>query len=445
LQIHRLIYDTSQPDNLLAKVHGTDGALPPFLEFNYILGAELHRFRAEVVSCRPMGPAATLAKLKLPERIDILNRRESLRVRPPVTMPITLGLYSRNGGMLSCQARDISSGGVGFSMPEGSIAMESGTQMPVRIHLPGGHTVPATIIIRHLIPDDGMVRVGAEFLSLSSQGRQKISDYVIMATLGPDRFNSAQADQLPLVCVIGDGVETEDLAQLERSYRLIRHDLTGDWKRLVHIEPDGLLFRNLGAIPAQRLIPKVRALPSLSTAPSVLVTDTPDLDTDLDTIMVSTSADAASVIDAMETAITVPSEGQEAPPLAPTETSASAEASTADEGETVLVLNLQRRITLKAICCMKSYKYRLIVLNRQDQVLRYLTEQRPALMLFGAASAKELKPLLDELSAYTSLAGIPRVVLVDPPQRIVLKRLSQPIRLRPQPSCFSGPCLKKNW
>jgi hypothetical protein len=423
IPVQRLIYDVSRPEDLLLKVEGGDCAATPLLEIDYVLGAKLHRFRAEVISHRPMGTESAIIKLHLPERIGVLNRRECLRLKPPQNMPVTLKLYFPTGDTLSCQARDISSGGLGFSVPMGSISLEKEAQIALRIHLPDGQIVPAAIRICHLIPEGETVRVGAEFLSLSSQGRQKICDYVIKATLGPDRFNFASMDQLPLVCVIGEDVEEADLAQLASTYRLIRHNLKADWRRLVQIEPDALLFRNLGEVPAERLIPKVKALPSLKMAPSVLITDQPDLDTDLDAILVSSKADTASVIAAMETSITKHCNAQNKIALDLGETAA------AGDSEIVLVLNLQRRINLKTICCMKLYKYRLIVHNSQDQILRSLTEQRPALMIFGAASVKELKPLLDELAPQKELAHIPRVVLVDPPQRVDVKRLSQPLRL----------------
>jgi c-di-GMP-binding flagellar brake protein YcgR len=415
----------SRPEDLLLKVGGGDCASASFLEINYVLEAKLHRFRAEIASHRPMGTQAAIIKLHLPERIGVLNRREYLRLRPPPDMPITLKLYPPTGDALSCQARDISSGGLGFSVPMGSTSLGKDAQIAVRIHLPDGPIVPAAIRICHLIPEGEMVRVGAEFISLSSQGRQKICDYVIKATLGPDRFNFASVDQLPLVCVIGEDVEEEDLAQLANTYRLIRHNLNADWRRLVQIEPDALLFRNLGGVPAERLIPKVKALPSLKKAASVLITDQPDLDTDLDAILVSSKADTASVIAAMETSITQHCKARKESAL----DLDVIEVATEDESETVLVLNLHRRISLKTICCMKLYKYRIIVQNSQDQILRSLAEQRPALMLFGAASVKDLKPLLDELASQKALAHVPRVVLVDPPQRVDVKRLSQPLRL----------------
>lgn len=419
LRVQRLIYDVSRPGELLLKVEGTACDALAWIEVNYTLGGKPHRFRAEVINCRCMGVAGAILKLRLPERIGVLNRREHLRHRPPETMPVTLTLTTPTGSLRSCQVRDISSGGVGFAVPVGSISLERGTKIPVRINLPDGPIIPATIIIRHLIPAGTMVRVGAEFVALSSEGRQKICDYVILATLGPDRLSLASQGQLPLVCVIGEGVEAEDMAPLEGPYRLIRHELRADWKRLIQVEPDVLLFCNLGAIPAERFIPKVKALPSLNTAPSVLITDEPDLGTDLDVVMVSSAADTASIIDAMETSITACRREQE-----PNSLAVAAEAP-----KSILVLNLQRRISLKTICCIKALKYQPIVFNNQCQFLHCLTEQRPALMVLGAAAVKNLKPFLDELSANPGLADIPRALVVDPPQHIDIDHLSQPVPL----------------
>ncbi|MEJ2640438.1 MAG: PilZ domain-containing protein [Desulfosarcinaceae bacterium] len=219
LTVHRLIYDVSRPGELLLKVEGTACTSLSSIDVHYSLGGKPHRFRTEVISCRCMGTAGAILKLRLPDRIGVLNRREHLRLRPPASMPVTLTLTSPEGSLPSSQVRDISSGGLGFAVPVGSLSLARGAKIPVRIDLAGGIIVPATVIIRHLIPEEGMVRVGAEFVALSAEGRQKICDYVILATLGPDRLGLASQGQSPLVCVIGEGVEEEDLSQLERPYR----------------------------------------------------------------------------------------------------------------------------------------------------------------------------------------------------------------------------------
>jgi hypothetical protein len=257
---------------------------------------------------------------------------------------------------------------------------------------------------------------------------------------------------LPTVCVIGQGVDDDDdLIQLESPYRLIRHELGADWKRLVKVEPDLILFCNLGSLQPERFIPKVKALPNLTTSPSVLITDEPKLNTGLDAVIVPSGADPASLIDVMERSIierhrengSLPEVEAAADPAGPIEVMERStieyglengslpvdSAAANSDSKAILVLNQERRMALKTVCCIRSRDYRPIVLPNQGQFLSYLREHRPVLMVIEAASAMVLKPLLKELAANADLSSVPRVLVVDPPEGIDTKKLSHPLHL----------------
>lgn len=420
LYVNRLIYEPLRPVDLLLKVNEEIRQAPSRVDINYALRGKPHCFQGEVVTCRCLGAGGAILKVRLPELIGILNRREHLRVQPSELMPVTLSLTQASGTILSSAVQDISGGGLCFQVPLGSLSLDGSTKIPTRVNLPGGHLVSATIIIRRLAPEGEMIRVGAEFCSLSQEGRQTICDYVIQACLGPDRPSLSSSGQLPTVCVIGQGVDDDDdLVQLESPYRLIRHELGADWKHLVKVEPDVILFCNLGSLQPERFIPKVKALPNLNTSPSVLITDEPKLNPGLDAVIVPSGADPASLIEAMERSII--ERHRENGRL-------SKGSDVADsDNRTILVLNQQRRIALKTVCCIRSRDYRPIVLPNQRQFLSYLTGHRPILMVIAAESVRVLKPLLKELAANADLSAVPRVLVVDPPEGIDIAKLSQPI------------------
>jgi hypothetical protein len=452
LPVNRLIYEPLRPVDLLLKVSEEINKAPSRVDINYALRGKPHCFIGEVVTCRSLGAGGAILKVRLPELIGVLNRREHLRIQPPESMPVTLSWTLASGRFFSSAAQDISGGGLCFQVPVGSLSLDRNTKIAMRVNLPGGHLVPATIVIRHLVPEGGMIRVGAEFCALSQVGRQTICDYVIQASLGPDRPSLTSEGQLPTVCVIGQGVEDDDdLIQLESPYRLIRHELGADWKRLVKVEPDLILFCNLGSLQPERFIPKVKALPNLTTSPSVLITDEPKLNTGLDAVIVPSGADPASLIDVMERSIierhrengSLPEVEAAADPAGPIEVMERStieyglengslpvdSAAANSDSKAILVLNQERRMALKTVCCIRSRDYRPIVLPNQGQFLSYLREHRPVLMVIEAASAMVLKPLLKELAANADLSSVPRVLVVDPPEGIDTKKLSHPLHL----------------
>jgi hypothetical protein len=452
LPVNRLIYEPLRPADLLLKVSEEINKAPSRVDINYTLRGKPHCFIGEVVTCRSLGAGGAIFKVRLPELIGVLNRREHLRIQPPESMPVTLSWPLASRKIFSSAVQDISGGGLCFQVPVGSLSLDRSTKITMRVNLPGDHIVPATIIIRHLAPEREMIRVGAEFCSLSQVGRQTICDYIIQATLGLDRPSLSSDGQLPTVCVIGQGVDDDDdLVQLESPYRLIRHELSADWKHLVKVEPDIILFCNLGSLQPERFIPKVKALPNLNTSPSVLITDEPKLNTGLDAVIVPSGADPASLIEVMERSIIerhrengrLPEVVATADPVGCIDVK---ERSTIELGleneslpmdshgadsdsKTILVLNQQRRIALKTVCRIRSRDYRPIVLPNQGQFLSYLTENCPVMMVMAAASARVLKPLLNELAANADLSAVPRVLVVDPPEGIDTTKLSQPFHL----------------
>ena len=130
-------------------------------------------------------------------------------------MPVTVTISQPSGITLSSEVKDISGGGLCFQVPVGSVSLDRDTRLPLRVNLPNGQIVPATIIIRHLIPEGGMIRVGAQFCALSTVGREKICDYVIQATLGEDRLSLSHLDfrcQIMVRIQLHEGIK--DLARV---------------------------------------------------------------------------------------------------------------------------------------------------------------------------------------------------------------------------------------
>jgi flagellar brake protein len=174
-----LMLDAPSDSTLLAQIEKHKG----FVLRSNVNGIRVE-FRADNSGIAQVQGSSAL-RVKFPERLLKVQRREYFRVSAPVTRPATCTIPQPDGPAVQCRISDISLGGVALSSkPEETPLPVGATYEGCRLNLQDFGTLEVALLIRYaseIRQDDKLAprRYGCEFLHLRRAQETAIQRYVL--------------------------------------------------------------------------------------------------------------------------------------------------------------------------------------------------------------------------------------------------------------------------
>lgn len=177
-QFEELIFDAAADEAAQARLLASRRIV--FVAFIEGVKVQFEAQRAEETSFD--GRAAV--RVRMPERVLRLQRREFFRVRPlsgrPVTCTIRDALHPQQSASL--RVLDISGGGIALAIDPARNQLSVGEELPdCVIEFPGEGSIAASLRIRviELLPHDGAgQRLGCEYVRMAPQAHMMLQRYV---------------------------------------------------------------------------------------------------------------------------------------------------------------------------------------------------------------------------------------------------------------------------
>lgn len=121
-------------------------------------------------------------RVRLPERVIRMQRREFFRVRPLASRPVHCRVHdAEKNETTTWRVLDVSGGGVALACPSGERPFTLGMELhDCVIEFPAEGTIAAALRVRsiELTPREGESRVGCEFVSIAPQARLALQRFI---------------------------------------------------------------------------------------------------------------------------------------------------------------------------------------------------------------------------------------------------------------------------
>lgn len=163
----------------------SDGVYPPFFDVKPlsiipqrpILGSPVmvgytYNMKFYSFTTTVMDTTAPNLVLSVPDKLNIVQRRNYIRVRFPDQRPVVLCLSDRH---IFAAIYDISQGGICVVVKE---ALSSGAEVSLRIANPKGSTLLLKGTVGHCLPFNGKFKCGIKFTSLHKELSESLGFYI---------------------------------------------------------------------------------------------------------------------------------------------------------------------------------------------------------------------------------------------------------------------------
>lgn len=410
--VGRFIYDPKKPEEIVLKTVFLENSKNASgeLRVNYVIEGYEHHFVSRIKTISPVDNVSTFFKIHSPTVINAINRRNYLRFCPGCREPVQATLYQQEGkGSPTYVVQDISAGGFSFFDPAKHQLPTHKKEINVQLRLPNHYIFPARVTLRNILKRDDGIRIGTEFVKISAENQKYLIDYILERKF--NLHNALKIDssvKLPILCIIQDNCRIDDaLSYLEKSYRLIRQDVKGDWKPMADITPDLFIF-NVNSIRFDMILLKLRSLTSLQKIPAIVITDKKQADASCDATFLSEFKDPAMLIDAVEYAIGNKRDMQQrAPSLF------KAGFDPVEDQKKILIVDLKGGFPDKAVESINSKIVEAKIVNNLQGILDTIRKIKPVMIVIHSDADPPLANLLKMLKFNIHAKSVPLSILVD--------------------------------
>lgn len=302
--VRRFIFTIHRSEEIVVRTAPLPLPLQCPVTISYFLNGFEHSFDSEIVSANKNKDVGTFFKIRRPMAVRAVNRRKWLRCYPRDQLPLKVILDLPDSGPVTTCVEEFSANGFSLVVPSDCALPKCQDEVDSVLEVPGHGELRATIVVRNLHESGQGVRIGTEINKISEANKKMLVDFAVAHTIQNKcvQRNDRQASP-PTLCLIHDNCKMDDtLDYLEAPYRLIRHDIKSDWKKMLKMSPDALLF-NLDSVNPSALLPKLRSLANFQETPAIVIADEDKMDIGCDATVLSQFNDPAVLIETIEQSI----------------------------------------------------------------------------------------------------------------------------------------------
>jgi len=312
ITVRRFIFNIHRSEEIVVRTAPLALPIDRPVTISYFFNGFEHYFESEIISANNVKNVGTFFKIRRPMAIRAVNRRKWLRCYPGDQLPLKVTLDLPNSGPVTTCVQEFSANGFSLVVSSDCAVPKCQDEVDSELEIPGHGSVRATIVVRNLLESGQGVRIGTEINKISEANKKMLIDFAVAHTI---KSKCAQRNDLkaspPTLCLIHDNCKMDDtLDYLEAPYRLIRHDIKSDWKKMLQMSPDALLF-NLDSVNPSSLLPKLRSLANFQETPAIVIADEDKMDTGCDATVLSQFNDPAVLIETIEQSISTRKESLE--------------------------------------------------------------------------------------------------------------------------------------